>query len=149
MKRICFVCTGNTCRSVMAERLLKKKLKDRNINDYTVESAGLCALSEPISPEAKQSLKKNGYNSRNRISKKLTPQMLNGKNTLFITMTKDQKNHVPAQKVICISEFGCGQDVADPFGSTQDYYDECFRQLDEYTSLILEKIIKITGDQKI
>ena len=49
-KSIIFVCTGNTCRSPMAEIILKTKLKNAGITDVKVSSAGLCAsLGEKMS----------------------------------------------------------------------------------------------------
>ena len=40
-KKVMFICTGNTCRSAMAEGLFKKMLQDRNRTDVEVYSAGI------------------------------------------------------------------------------------------------------------
>lgn len=45
MKKVLFVCTGNTCRSPLAEGLYIKFLKDRNIDDIGVSSAGISAFA--------------------------------------------------------------------------------------------------------
>ena len=49
--KIMFICTGNICRSAMAEWLLKKKLKDNNKNDVNVCSAGLHANTGAVSTD--------------------------------------------------------------------------------------------------
>ena len=52
MIEICFVCTGNTCRSIMAERIAKKMAKQRKIKDVKFSSAGIYANGENISQNA-------------------------------------------------------------------------------------------------
>ena len=44
IENILFVCTGNSCRSVMAEGLLKKMLKEQERHDITISSAGTAAI---------------------------------------------------------------------------------------------------------
>ena len=44
MKKIMFICSGNTCRSPLAEGLFKKYLKENNITDIEVSSAGVGAF---------------------------------------------------------------------------------------------------------
>ena len=58
MIKICFICTGNTCRSIMAERLMKKVLKQKKIDNVKIISRGLNANGEMIAENAKKVLKK-------------------------------------------------------------------------------------------
>ena len=71
MLKICFVCTGNICRSIMAERIMKKLLKEQVIKDIKVSSRGIFANGDNISQNAKVTLKKMGFSSSNRKSVKL------------------------------------------------------------------------------
>lgn len=61
MNRILFVCTGNTCRSPMAEGLMRKILADEGLAGIEVQSAGVAAQDgTPISEHAANVLKANG-----------------------------------------------------------------------------------------
>ena len=75
-KRILFVCTGNVFRSMSAEYLLKKYLKDHKIFGWKVNSAGIIAKKQSIDPETIKTLKKLGIKNINHKQKKLTKRML-------------------------------------------------------------------------
>jgi protein-tyrosine phosphatase len=72
--RILFVCTGNVCRSPMAERLAISYGAQCHFQDFNVSSAGTHALiGRPIDPRAARSLEKLGGDTSNFAARKLTP----------------------------------------------------------------------------
>jgi len=78
MPKMLFVCSGNTCRSPMAAALMKKALKDRGIEGWTVSSAGLMAASGiPISENAKRALlEDHGLRVEDHLSKAVDLSMI-------------------------------------------------------------------------
>ena len=61
MKKIIFVSTNNTCRSFIAESVLRKYLKDAHRRDIQVESKGLVVLfPEPVHTKAADLVRKSG-----------------------------------------------------------------------------------------
>ena len=141
MIKICFVCTGNTCRSVMAERIMKKRLKDLKVSDIKVSSRGLKANGENIAENAKKALKEFGASASNRKSVKL------GKideHTIYVTMTDVQKAAIKSGQVISFSQL-IGHEVADPYGGDLEKYVLCSMQLNEGVSELINKILKWRG----
>lgn len=141
--QICFVCEGNTCRSPFAEKLFFKMLKQNNILGIKVTSCGINSLqNSTTSPQTLNLLKSYGINFKGKKAQKLTKSKLD-KTNLFITMTKTQKQYVPAKNVFSLGELVGGDDVLDPYGKDYEAYVFMAKKVYEYLQILLNKIKNI------
>ncbi len=121
-KRVLFVCTGNTCRSPMAEMLLKSKLKKRKIKWGDVSSCGIQAeVGGTISPNSKTVLEEVGIVCDGFTPRQLTQKIIE-KSTVVICMTEMQATMLEdCGNVRSIKEM-CGYDIPDPYGANSEVY---------------------------
>ena len=143
MKKVMFVCTGNTCRSPMAEYFLKDLIKKAEITDIKVTSAGLKAEEgSVINPKATKALKSYGITVR-RFKPKRTTSELCSKQNAIICMTQNQKKYfVGFNNVYTIDELTSIGEISDPYGLEQSVYDECAKQLKSACETIFNLLIK-------
>ena len=142
---VLFVCTGNTCRSPMAEAILK----DQQMDDITVKSAGIFAAEgNNASAHAIKVLEENQI-KHSHCSRMLSKEDIRWADYIF-TMTEGHKailmDQYPfgADKIFTLKEFVYetkeDMDVVDPYGGSKKIYLETFYELKRLIEGLLEKI---------
>lgn len=148
--KIIFVCTGNTCRSPMAEYMMKYQWQDKDNTE--IISRGIAAFShEPMNPKTVRALEVNEIPYEQRTGKALNEKDLEGR-VLILTMTQGhklsfknagKKDDYPV--IYTIKEFaGEDGDVKDPYGMSERAYDLCYLELER---LIGKVINRLKGDE--
>ncbi|HHY86323.1 MAG TPA: ribose 5-phosphate isomerase B [Verrucomicrobia bacterium] len=146
MKTVLFVCTGNVCRSPMAEGIFRKAVQGRG--EYRVLSAGLGAVDgQPPSPFAVQAAREIGVDISNQRSQMLTPELVQQADYIF-GMTHSHVDTVTllypqaAEKTFLLREFDdtldtFEKDISDPIGGSYEVYLACRDQIEQGIASVL------------
>jgi protein-tyrosine phosphatase len=145
---VLFVCTGNTCRSPMAEQIFNEQAKDLSAH---ASSAGLSANpGSPMNPKASEALTNLGYSPTSHSSALVSVEAVEQSDVILI-FTQDQKNEMaerfPAAvaKLFTVSEYanrgtGISVDVSDPYGKSAEVYQETAETIDSLVGLIVSSL---------
>ncbi|MCM8766439.1 MAG: low molecular weight protein arginine phosphatase [Candidatus Omnitrophica bacterium] len=150
IKHILFVCTGNSCRSVMAAGLLKKMLKDKADN-FVIKSAGTSALEGmSASSEAQKTMLKEGIDISAHRSLRLTKEMIEEAD-LILVMEEAHRNVIlniypeAEKKVYLLRSFAenisepTDWGILDPIGKPPEVYEEVLIVLKESLAGLIKK----------
>lgn len=130
--KILFVCTGNTCRSAMAEWLLRKMLSDKNIDGIKVSSCGTGAMPYfKVPPVVICLMQEEGIDIKPHSARLVTTEILDNSD-LVLCMEKSHKQYLndrfplSKKKTHVFKEYVKSSDnnlnIPDPIGLTDGVY---------------------------
>jgi RpiB/LacA/LacB family sugar-phosphate isomerase len=147
MKTVLFVCTGNVCRSPMAEALFRRATSGRG--EFRALSAGLGAMNDqPPTPHSVQAMRELGMDISTQRSRALTAELVRQADYIF-GMTHSHVDTVvllypqAADKTFLLREFDetlevFEKDIGDPIGSSYEVYESCRHQIEQGIASLLK-----------
>jgi protein-tyrosine-phosphatase len=162
IKTILFVCTGNTCRSAMAEGIFKKMLRERKEDNrrFNIISAGISALpGMSPTPEAISVMFEQGIDISQHKALQLQEYLVK-KADLILVMSNEHKDYIQIKfpltqnKVFLIKKYVLknglkniqnnikNYEIVDPIGKPVDFYKTIAKELKENLKKIIDRIIE-------
>lgn len=145
-KKFLFICTGNICRSPVAQFLAERLAREAGVH-LRAESAGVEAeIGHGMEPGARRALAARGIKSVSHLARQLDEAMLARADAAY-ALTRSHKDIIVARfpahaaKVAVLREAAGlpDADVADPYAEPDDVYEECAARIEEALKILIRR----------
>ena len=145
---ILFICTGNTCRSPMANELFKSFLKSKKIRNIECNSAGISAKKDdPASENAIKALEEVNLDLSNHKAKSIFDVDLNSFD-LYVVMNLMHYDILKSMEIPIEKIYILGNEIQDPYNGTVATYKKCRDSIKKALYPLYEYIKKQIGIEK-
>jgi protein-tyrosine-phosphatase len=171
---VLFVCTGNSCRSPLAEGILKKMLKESQLNNFEVGSVGISTLDgAPPSLFAMEVAKTRNVDLTQHRSRQLNKEILENADLIF-AMSDEHIEYIrrmdkkALEKTYLLKAFPPSLDrirknftasnedekegvlyIKDPIGGNKEDYRQCFLEIEKEIRRILPELIRKANEKNL
>ena len=157
--QVLFVCSGNSCRSPMAEGLLRLKLPQRLHDEVEVQSAGTLGINGmPAAENSVRVVREHGGDIAGHRSQGLSRKLV-AASDLILAMASEHVEHLrknyPAyrENVFLLKQFAHSgpleePEIEDPIGSSLAVYRECGQVIAEEIDRVLPAIVKLVQERR-
>ncbi|MEA3506738.1 MAG: low molecular weight protein arginine phosphatase [Elusimicrobiota bacterium] len=156
INKITFVCTGNTCRSVMAEKIFNRMVRGTELENIESDSSGTAAMPHyRVFGDLKEVIEENGLSADGHVPRMVSSKIME-ESDLIIVMTEAHRKNIMERftgckdKIFLLSEFAGedSKDITDPIGKGIDVYRQTFNEIKEYMNKVIERLNNDPGKKR-
>lgn len=151
--RLLYVCTGNTCRSPLAEAITRRELERRRWSHVEVRSAGTgAAAGQPASAGSERAARRHGLGLEGHRTRPLDADVIAWADVVLVMSPAHLLRAVglgAGEKAALLTSFAAddaeegGEGVPDPFGGADEEYEAAYRLLERLVDRTLDRLAPI------